>query len=183
MNKILFYRQKQNFTQTELSEKSRQRLGFQHLLLNKIIMKTLILSLLLFIAISCNKSEEISVFPAQTITPVLIGKGIYSGSAIQSNSVIINQSNWLQLLTLLTPQNTSEFSSVNVDFDNFQLLVIIDAIRPSTGFTINITNIVENNINIIATITSINSGNGYTVFSQPFCIVKIPKSIKPVIFQ
>ena len=146
-------------------------------------MKTLILSMILFLTISCNKNEEESSFTSQAITPILIGKGINSGSAVQSNLVISNQTDWLQLMNLLTTENTNNFTETNIDFENFQLLVSVDTIRPDTGYSINILNIVENFTNITATITSENSGSGYTVFCQPFHIVKIPKSTKPVIFQ
>ena len=86
-------------------------------------MKTLILSMILFLTISCNKNEEESSFTSQAITPILIGKGINSGSAVQSNLVISNQTDWLQLMNLLTTENTNNFTETNIDFENFQLLV------------------------------------------------------------
>jgi hypothetical protein len=148
-----------------------------------LVSKTLILSMVLFLTLSCaNNNNEID-FEPQTITPVLIGKGIHSGSAVQSNSVITNQKDWLQLMNSLTTENTSNFTETNIDFNNFQLLISVDSIRPDTGYSINISNVIENSTNITATITSINGGNGYTVLSQPFHIVKIPKSTKPVVFQ
>ena len=146
-------------------------------------MKTLILSMILFITLSCNETEETNSFSPQTITPVLIGKGTQSGNAVQSNLVISNQTDWLSLMNSLTTSNTNNFSETNIDFNNFQLLVSIDGSKPDTGYSINITNVIENETNITATITSVNSGGGFTVISQPFHIVKIPKSTKPVIFQ
>jgi hypothetical protein len=146
-------------------------------------MKTLILSTFFFLAISCNNSDDSDSFVPQTITPVLIGKGIHSGNALQSNLVITNQADWLQLMNSLTSANTSNFTETNIDFNNFQLLVSIDGTRPNTGYSIDISNVIENITNITATVSILNSGNGFTVLSQPFHIVKIPKSTKPVVFQ
>lgn len=146
-------------------------------------MKTLILSTFFFLAISCNNSDDSNSFVPQTITPVLIGKGVHSGSALQSNLVITNQTDWLQLMNSLTSANTSNFTETNIDFNNFQLLVSIDGTRPNTGYSIDISNVIENTTNITATVSILNSGNGFTVLTQPFHIVKIPKSSKPVVFQ
>jgi hypothetical protein len=83
----------------------------------------------------------------------------------------------------LTTANTSNFTETNIDFNNFQLLVSIDGTRPNTGYSIDISNVIENTTNITATVSILNSGNGFTVLTQPFHIVKIPKSPKPVVFQ
>ncbi len=148
-----------------------------------VVSKTLILSLVLFLSLSCNNSDDENNLITQTITPVLIGKGIHSGNAVQSNLVITNQTDWLQLMNSLTTANTSNFTETNIDFNNFQLLVSIDGTRPNTGYSIDISNVIENTTNITATVSILNSGNGFTVLTQPFHIVKIPKSPKPVVFQ
>ena len=149
-------------------------------------MKNLILFFCFVITISCstnNSSQPISNFTTQTITPTFIGKGINSGTAIQSNFVITSQVNWLLLMDSLTSANTSNFTETNIDFNNFQLLVAIDNTRPDTGYSINISTIIENTTTISALVTSTNNGNGFSVLSRPFYIVKIPKSTKPVLFQ
>jgi hypothetical protein len=86
-------------------------------------------------------------------------------------------------MILLTPANTNTFTETNIDFNNFQLLVAIDTERPDSGYSINISNITENETNITATVTSENSGSGFFVLSRPYHIVKIPRSTTPVIFQ
>lgn len=139
--------------------------------------------MLLFLTLSCNKNDDENNFTTQTITPVLIGKGIHSGNAVQSNLVITNQTDWLQLMNSLTTENTNNFTETNIDFNNFMLLVSIDGIRPDTGYSIDISNVIENPTNLTATVSIVNSGSGFTVLSQPFHIIKIPKSTKPVVFQ
>jgi hypothetical protein len=146
-------------------------------------MKILLIGTFIFLALSCSESDEKRSFVPQTITPILIGQGPSSGASSQSNSVITNQTDWLALMTLLTPANTNTFTETNIDFNNFQLLVAIDTERPDSGYSINISNITENETNITATVTSENSGSGFFVLSRPYHIVKIPRSTTPVIFQ
>ena len=146
-------------------------------------MKALILSFILLLTISCSRNSDDNSNTPQSITPILIGKGINSGTAVQSNSVITNQSDWLLLMNQLTPENTNNFTETNIDFNNFQLIAIIDGTRPDSGFSINISSVIENATNITATINSVNNGSGFTVLSQPFEIIKITKSTKPVVFQ
>jgi hypothetical protein len=144
-------------------------------------MKTFIVSLVLLSIVSCTSNDD--DFEPQTITPILIGEGTNSGTAVKSNLVITNQADWTQLMNLLTPSNTNNFTQKNIDFTKFDLLVSIDGVRPSTGYSISISKVVENRSNVTATITSTFGGSGYTIFSQPFYIVKIPKSNKPIVFQ
>ena len=154
------------------------------LLINTLrIMKTLIFSLLAFVVLSCSKNEDKNNYVNNTITPVLIGKGTHSGTATESNLVITNQIQWEQTMNLLTYQNTSTFTETNIDFNHFQLLASIDTIRGDTGYSINISNVTENENNITVTVTSEYSGSGFFVLSRPFQIVKIPRSNKPVVFQ
>ena len=113
----------------------------------------------------------------------MIGEGINSGTAVKSNLIITNQVDWVQLMNLLTPYNTNNFTQKEIDFTRFELLVSIDGTRPSTGYSIAISKVIENRSNITATVTSTFGGSGYTIFSQPFYIVKIPKLNKPIVFQ
>ena len=146
-------------------------------------MKTFILSFVLFSIFSCNNNDDDDGFIPQNITPVLIGNGPSSGTAAKSNLVITNQADWEQLMNLLKPYNTNNFTQKDIDFTKFDLLVSIDGQTPDTGHLITISKVVENRSNITATVTRFNSGNGYQVLSQPFHIVKIPKLNKPIVFQ
>lgn len=146
-------------------------------------MKTILSSIFIFLLLSCSNNEDNKSFTPQTINPVLIGQGVNTENVIVGNTVITNQADWEQLMSLFTPAITNTFTETNIDFNNFQLLVVIDTLRPDTGYSINISNVTENKSNIVTTITSVNSGGGFTILSQPYHIVKIPRSSKPVIFQ
>ena len=138
-----------------------------------------------FVLLSCtsNDDEPSSSFTPQNIPFTNIGSGPYSGNAVTSNLVIQNSIQWNNLMNQLTPDVTNQFTETNIDFNNFFLVAIIDGVRPNTGYSVNISNVVENENNIIVSVNHSNSGSGYNVLTQPFHIVKIPIQSKPFIFQ
>jgi len=148
-------------------------------------MKSLILSLVLLLTLSCNNIDDNNSFVPQTITPVIIGNGHLNYNSIytQQNLVITNNSDWQILLNNFNSINnsiTTTFSETNIDFNNFDVLIAIDAKNSSTS--IDITNIVENINNIIVTIQNLQLGITQDV-ANPFHIVKIPKTTKLIVFQ
>ncbi len=148
-------------------------------------MKALILSLVLLLSISCTNNEE-NDFEAQTITPVLVGKGDLMGSEniSKQNITIYDNVGWNKIINSVDQYRLQQlFTSTNIDFNNFQIIAVIDAVKSSGGHSIDITNIVQTPNNIVVTIKHLLPGNATTVMTQPFHIVKIPKSTKPVIFQ
>jgi hypothetical protein len=154
-------------------------------------MKILTLSIFLFLTLSCNKSDEENSFNQRTITPVLIGKGNLFGNGVenipQQNIVVSNQNDWNTLITKLNMNGnvTDGFSTTVIDFNNFQLICLFDDIKSIPKFETSITSIVENQENIIVTVQHItlNGDFSLTIITQPFYIVKIPKSSKPLVFQ
>jgi hypothetical protein len=80
-------------------------------------------------------------------------------------------------------QTNPTFLETSVNFTDYKLLVVVDSFRPYTGFSINITTIIENENAINVTKQSIDSGSGYSIPIHPFHIVKIPNINKPVVFD
>ena len=148
-------------------------------------MKTLILSMVLFLTLSCNKIQENSFIP-QTITPKLIAKGSLMGSEniIPQNIVYYNNSNWNIFLNSIDQFRLAQFTeTTNVNFNEYQLIAVFDNVYQSPTYEVNISNITENINNIIVTVQKTYSPSIATVMDQKFHIVKIPKSTKPVVFQ
>ena len=146
-------------------------------------MKTLILSLVLLLSLGCNKSND--DFESQTIKPFIVGKGHLNNNTIytKQNIVITNNNDWQTLLTNFNSINnniTATFTESNIDFNNYQIIVVIDIKNISTS--VDVTNIVENANEIVVTIQNLQLGLTQDI-AQPFQIVKIQKSAKPVIFQ
>jgi hypothetical protein len=55
--------------------------------------------------------------------------------------------------------------------------------RPDTGYSVNIDSVIENENNITVDFSVLISNDAFNAEVQPYHIVKIPKSPKPVIFQ
>jgi hypothetical protein len=139
---------------------------------------------------SCNKNDdENTSFTPQNITPTMISKGVLRGNGAenisQQNIVITNQIQFSNLITSMNTVNnvSNSFTETTVDFNNFIIIASFDSIRPNEGYSTNITNITENVDNIVVTVTTSYTPVLTAVVTQPFHIVKIPKSTKPIIFQ
>lgn len=120
---------------------------------------------------------------------VLIGKGELYGNGAENiprqNIVLYNQSDWNNLIQKMNTVNpvSREFSETNIDFNNFQVIAVFDEIKRSGGHSIDITEITENEDTIVVRVQNLNTGGGISVMTQPYHIVKIPKSKKAVVFR
>lgn len=147
-------------------------------------MKNLIIIFLtLVVTFGCDKEDNNET----EITPILIGKNALFGDGEegidQSNLVITNSQDWTSLIEQMDSVNntSSDFTEINIDFSEFQVLAVFDEIRINGGSSINISSIMENENNITVTIIYESNGDN-TVINQPFHIVKIKKSEKSIIF-
>lgn len=149
-------------------------------------MKTILFFLQVLFVMGCaNDNDD---FEPKTITPILIAKGGWFDDSqtftVRQNIIITNGTEWNDFIARMNnTTNAINFTEMNLDFNDFQIIAVVDVLRASGGFSIDITNVVESNTNIVVTIKQLMTGNDSTVMSQPFHIIKIPKSIKPVIFQ
>jgi|APEBP8051072433_1049376.scaffolds.fasta_scaffold02602_2 hypothetical protein len=137
-----------------------------------------------FMLLSCSNSDD--SFTPQNITPILIGKGSLMGSEgiNPQNLVINNQQDWNNIINLIDQFRLAQFTeTTNVDFNNFQLIAVFDNIYQSPTYDVTISSIIENQNNIVVTVTKTLNPSDATVVDQKFHIVKIPKSTKPILFQ
>lgn len=140
---------------------------------------------LIFSSCSSDTTNNESV-----IIPTQIGIGSLYGAGDenigQQNVVITNQANWTALINQMDLVNntSSTFTEVNIDFANYQLLVVFDQVRATGGFSIQIDSVTETENTIEASVSMTSPGEVATmVITQPFHIVKIPISTKPIVFQ
>jgi hypothetical protein len=159
-------------------------------------MKTLILSIILFATMGCSRTEsenQVSTTP-QTITPTLIAKQDLSGSEgiPQQNIVFYDTTNWNNLKNQIDARYISMglgnyitnnlFTETTIDFNNYQIIAVFDSVYGNGGHSIDIVNVLENKTNIVVTVQKLLTGNVTATISQPYHIIKIPRSTKPVIF-
>jgi len=150
-------------------------------------MKKIILSFLVLLFIGCNK-DELDEYP-KLIEPVLIGNGSLHGNGsegiTQSNQIILNQTDWVNLITQLDSYNnvSNNFSNLNLDFSQFIIIAVFDEVRENGGHSIDIVEVMENKTNITIKIEKLQTGGGSSVITQPFYIVEIPRTKKPIVFE
>ena len=160
---------------------------------NLIKLRYLFLALFLLTISSCstNSTEPSTVPPTAsftpiTITPVLIGKGslFTTENIVQQNTVINNATNWNNFISPIGQfilQNN--FTTTVVNFNNYQLILVVDRGYEYLGKIITITDVTETGTNIVVSVKISGDFLFTPSASQPFHIVQIPKSPKPVIFQ
>ncbi|MCW3159716.1 protease complex subunit PrcB family protein [Chryseobacterium oryctis] len=145
----------------------------------------LLLWSILFITLSCRDNDE-SLEEKNQINFQLIGKGNLMGNYLaQQNTVITNSAQWTNLLNQLDSSNniSDSFTETNINFNLFMVVVVIDEVYPNGGHSIDIMTVDENSQNIEVDVEKLLQGNVTTVVTQPYHIVKIPKLLKPVLFN
>lgn len=126
-----------------------------------------------------------------TTTPIsfgLVGKGALFGNGaegiVQSNLVITNQTDWQNLMDAMdTVNNTSShFTETNIDFSQYTVIAIFLEIK-GWGYDFEISSIEETADNIVVSKTDPLQEASTAVINQPFHIVKIPITTKPIVFN
>ncbi|MFA7446467.1 MAG: protease complex subunit PrcB family protein [Flavobacteriaceae bacterium] len=155
----------------------------------KKIFLTVILSMMLM---SCSSDDNES-FSSQnmefsTIARFVIGNTPFLDNSESQNIIISDSANWEDFLVDLEYHLGYSIDSINidssVDFETYQVISVFDQIRPTGGFGISVISVIENQNNIIVNLeTSYDDGITFQMPIQPFHIVKIPKSDKPVVFE
>ena len=155
-------------------------------------MKTLILSLFIILTLSCNNNDNESqtnvptpIPTPTTIISTLVGKGSTSHPTPPlQNTLIINQAQWDAILNTMNAVNnvSNDFTETNIDFNNFDVIAVFRNPLSNSASTVDIISIVENQTERVVTVQNLTNGIAQDV-AQPFHIVKVVKSTKPVIFQ
>ena len=132
----------------------------------------------------CNSSEDTTFVP-RNITPVLIGKGNlnFVGDIPSQQITVDDNDSWNTILNSVDEYSLEEFTETTVNFNEFQLIAVFDTVYGDRGHSITITTITENRSNITVTVEKSYTPAFLIELRQPFHIVKIPKSYKPVVFQ
>ena len=151
-------------------------------------MKSLLFLLVLTIFIGCNKNDD--EFLSFTISPILIGNGDLGGNGKENITkqklIISSNETWVELMNKMNSVNyeTANFTETEIDFSNFIILAVFDEIKMSGGYTIEFTSVVENQNNLTVTIHLLSpKGVAPGVITQPYHIVKIPKTEKIIFFN
>jgi len=140
---------------------------------------------ILFLLAGCNNDNEHS--KQSTVEFSVVAQGNPSPSQTQniskSNLVIKDTESWNSLLSKMSTYETSRFSENNIDFTNYQIIVVFDQVYSNGGHSIDITKITEDYYSVFVKVEKLNKGNDATVVTQPYHIVKIAKTTKNIVFK
>lgn len=75
------------------------------------------------------------------------------------------------------------FTQTVIDFNSYIVLAVFDEPRSDLGYDIEITDVIENSTSIDVTVQKTYAGYGLAEAAQPFQIVKIPITTKPIVFS
>lgn len=120
----------------------------------------------------------------------LVGKGALHGNGAEgidaSHQVISDPAAWEQLMDKMDSVNDESggFERTGFDFSTHQLLAVFDQIRSSGGHVIEIARILENDAALVVeVVTDPGSGEITQIMTQPYHIVSIPKTDRPIVFE
>lgn len=147
-------------------------------------MKTRILLFLLGIGLmnSCNNDD----FQSPEINFTEIGKGALFGNGqegiSQSNLTISNTTEWQNLISQMNSINnaTNNFTETNINFNEYTVFAIFLEVK-ANGWEIGTESVTENEDNITVTTQEIEMVN--STMTQPFSIIKIPKTEKTILVE
>ncbi|MFT4643799.1 MAG: hypothetical protein ACI8ZX_000195 [Planctomycetota bacterium] len=145
-----------------------------------------ILLILTIALISCSSNDDNL---NKNINFSLIGQGQLHGNGAEniekSSLVITNTSSWNELIDKMNTANnvSDDLAETDIDFSQCLIIAVFDNIYSNGGHSIDIISIVENEINITVKVDKLMAGDDTQVITQPFHIVKIPQTEKPIIFK
>lgn len=142
-----------------------------------------------FLMLSCSNNDDAPFTPVNIEFDV-IGTGFLLGAGTEEilagNYVINNQNDWNLLLNKMNSfytNTTSDFITTNINFQTHIIIAVFDEVRMSNGFLINVANITENQDNFTVDVVQTNPGSIQSMITQPYQIVRIPITTKPILFE
>lgn len=141
---------------------------------------------MLFMVTSCHGDDE-NVENKNQINFQLIGKGNLIGNYVNpQNTIITNSIKWNSFLNQIdstTYQTSASFITTYIDFNEFIVIVVVDEIYPNNGHSIDITKMEDHPKYITINVEKLLKENATSVLTQPYHIVKIPKTTKSLLFD
>jgi hypothetical protein len=162
-----------------LSNRTKNSLYF----LKKLILIFVVYSSLL----SCDNNDDEPFTPVNIEFEVIGSGNLTSMEEIPpGNNVINNQNDWNILINNMNSINsdtTASFTTTTINFQTHIIIAVFDEIRGNPGWLIEIDSIIENENNIVVDVINLNPGSIQSSIRQPYQIVRIPITNKPIIFE
>lgn len=145
-------------------------------------MKLIVTFLFSIMLNSCPHINQENSQDDNSFVSLYIGKMNGSGNIKQQNKIISSEKEWKQLLTKL---NISKSNIPSIDFSKSTILVLIDKVRNTGGFSVKVENIKTEKEKLIVIVKHREPKPRDRVtmsIGQPFQIVKINKTNKEIFF-
>ncbi|KAF2507459.1 protease complex subunit PrcB family protein [Flavobacterium foetidum] len=140
-----------------------------------------ILSILLLLTSCSNDEQEETAVTFSVIAQDDQFNGDYKSPKI--NLLINTEAEWNTLKEKMSHNTVSILKETEIDFTKYQIIAVFDEIRMSSGYSIEVTKVYENENSRFVKIENFNPGGLSSVITQPFQIIKISRSAKTVIFE
>jgi len=130
--------------------------------------------------VSCTVPYEVQPTPIEFTT---IAKGIYSGVNQSSSEVIKDEATWAATWDSIVANQLEPEPIPQVDFNQYILLAHFMGQRPTSGYEVEFTDVLEEDNNISATVREVSPGSNCTVsqvITAPYDVIVIPKTYKPI---
>jgi hypothetical protein len=137
---------------------------------------------ILFLLIGCSSDDS----EASEVEFSVIGQGNHYNWNFENpkaNLVIKNNDQWTILKNHLTSYSIAQLNETNIDFNKYYVIAVVDEVRHSGGYSIDITKISQTDRSIIVKVEQLKKGDFTSIITQPFHIVKIAKTGKKVVFK
>ena len=109
-----------------------------------------------------------------------IASGSHGCYAEKQEKIIISQEEWESYIMPCI----KHFSEIEIDFEQHQVVIVTDEMRPSTGWSIAITCMTEHIDKIVVTVQVYAAkGTNLDVLTRPYHIVKMPITQKSIEFE
>lgn len=152
-------------------------------------MKKILLLLIGLILTACSDDSTTVSQQEQNVAFQMVGKGnLYGNSSEninQQNLVINTEAEWNALKAAMDAANntTYQFTETEINFEVYQVIAVFDAVKMNGGWTIDVMDIGETQDNLRVNLDNVRTGDATAVITQPFEIVKIKRTGKPILFD
>jgi len=133
---------------------------------------------------SCGNKEKDSI--VKPVSFSTLSQGDLKGNGkegIEKSKLIISDMKAFDVLVEKINSVNDEISPVPaINFDESIVLAVFDDLKSHGGHSIDITKVTEQEDRFVVEIERLNTGGMLTVITQPYHLVTIPKTTKPIIF-
>lgn len=131
------------------------------------------------------QAQAVAPAPAQRVNFTVMQRGSYSGIEQALTKAVHNQTEWQKLWDDHTSTSSGQALPA-VDFNKEMVIAIYSGTKATGGHSVSVVKVEDTGKNIVVTYrtTSPRPGGITTqALTQPFVMIKVPASAKPVVFK